>query len=92
MVSKKKNSNPNDIELMPLKSINNNYELDIIKSILDDNNIPYITHVNQSPSFIFLYSEINILAVSKSNFSFIANLFTKEIYGSLELSSLIFIF
>lgn len=42
MVFKKKHNNSNDIELVPLKSINNNYELDIIKSILDDNNIPYI--------------------------------------------------
>lgn len=42
MVFKKKRNKSNEIELVPLKSINNNYELDIIKSILDDNNIPYI--------------------------------------------------
>lgn len=39
---KKRDKKPDDIDLVLLKSINNNYELDIITSILDDNNIPYI--------------------------------------------------
>jgi hypothetical protein len=39
---KKKRNKSNEIELVLLKSINNNYDLDIITTILDDNNIPYI--------------------------------------------------
>lgn len=39
---KKRDKKSNDIDLVLLKTINNNYELDIIKSILEDNNIPYI--------------------------------------------------
>lgn len=42
MVFKKKRNKPNEIDLVLLKTINNNYELDIITNILDDNNIPYI--------------------------------------------------
>lgn len=39
---KKKRNKSNEIELVLLKSINNNYDLDIITNVLDDNNIPYI--------------------------------------------------
>lgn len=39
---KKRNKKSNEIELVLLKSINNNYDLSIITAILDDNNIPYI--------------------------------------------------
>lgn len=39
---KKRDKRSDEIELVQLKSINNNYELDIITSILDDNKIPYI--------------------------------------------------
>lgn len=38
-----KENNPLDeIELVLLKTINNNYELGLIKSILEENQIPYI--------------------------------------------------
>lgn len=39
---KDKEKKDSGIELITLKTVNNNIELDIIKSILDDNNIPYI--------------------------------------------------
>ena len=43
MNSKKKNDNPSDeIELVLLKTITNDYELSLIKNLLDDNEIPYI--------------------------------------------------
>lgn len=38
----KKNNQSDGIELLLLKTANNNYELSIIKSILEDNSIPYI--------------------------------------------------
>ncbi|WP_313756163.1 DUF2007 domain-containing protein [Tissierella sp.] len=38
----KKNKQSNEIDLVLLRTTNNNFELGIIKSILDDNNIPYI--------------------------------------------------
>jgi len=37
-----KDNNSNDIQLSLLRTIHNNYELSLIKSILEDNNIPYI--------------------------------------------------
>lgn len=46
MFKKDKNIKENDpldeIELVLLKTINNNYELGLIKSILEENQIPYI--------------------------------------------------
>ena len=43
MNSKKKNDNHSDeIELVLLKTIINDYELSLIKNLLDDNGIPYI--------------------------------------------------
>ncbi|MBU5257544.1 DUF2007 domain-containing protein [Tissierella praeacuta] len=38
----KKNKQSSEIDLVLLRTTNNNFELGIIKSILDDNNIPYI--------------------------------------------------
>ncbi|MBU5427601.1 DUF2007 domain-containing protein [Tissierella pigra] len=34
--------NKDDLEIVLLRSTNNNYELDLIKSLLEENNIPYI--------------------------------------------------
>lgn len=39
---KDNNEETNDIELVLLKTVNNNVEFDITKSILEDNGIPYI--------------------------------------------------
>jgi len=38
----KKKEDTNQIELVILKTVNNNIEMAIIKGILDDNDIPYI--------------------------------------------------
>lgn len=38
----KKNNQSNEIGLILLRTTSNNFELEMIKSILDDNNIPYI--------------------------------------------------
>lgn len=38
----KKKDDINQIDLVLLKTVSNNIELDILKSILEDNNIPYI--------------------------------------------------
>ncbi|MGJ0845051.1 DUF2007 domain-containing protein [Tissierella praeacuta] len=38
----KKNKQSSEIDLVLLRTTNNNFELGIIKGILDDNNIPYI--------------------------------------------------
>ena len=32
----------NDLEIVLLRSTNNNYELDVVKSLLEENNIPYM--------------------------------------------------
>lgn len=38
----KKKSQSDDLQMVVLKTSNNNYEIDLIKSLLEENEIPYI--------------------------------------------------
>ena len=48
--------NNNEVKLVTLKTINDNFELGIIESILIDNLIPYILHDSGSGGYMRLIS------------------------------------
>jgi len=68
----KKGNSKKDIELVNLKTTNNNYELSIIESILKDNSIPYILHDYESGAYMRLYAGPSLygtdIMVNKSDF------------------------
>ncbi len=69
----KKNEQENrDIELINLKTTNNNYELSTIESILKDNAIPYILHDYESGAYMRIYAGASLfgtdIMVNKSDF------------------------
>lgn len=45
-------NNKNDIELVLLKTANNRFELDIIKGVLEENQIPYIIQEKGSGGYM----------------------------------------
>ncbi len=68
----KKGNSKKDIELVNLKTTNNNYELSIIESILKDNSIPYILHDYESGAYMRIYAGTSLygtdIMVNKSDF------------------------
>lgn len=68
----KENDHVDEIELVVLKTINNNFELGLIKNILEENQIPYIVKDQGTGSYMRIISgdslyETEIL-VEKSTF------------------------
>lgn len=68
----KKEDSKEDIELVNLKTTENNYELSIIESILKDNSIPYILRDYESGAYLRIYTGTSLygtdIMVNKNDF------------------------
>lgn len=74
-----------DIELVNLKTTNNNYEISLIEGILNDNSIPYILKEKESGSYMKIIGGFSLygtdILVEKNDFER-ANELILEILGN----------